>query len=146
MKRTAQVLYGAAVVGLKEFVDNDCKEPFQLILETPYTDPQIGVPKDRAYMVTYGHTPNYEQVVFDQLKKYHIVEDSCRVEDYSFLLSEFKKERDIRSAISQDYSHNVSCIQIADYVAGSLFQLYEHEEPQYYDKIKDIIIHKTERG
>jgi hypothetical protein len=63
------MLYGAALIGLKEFIDNDFKEPLKLIVETPYTDPKIGVPEDRVYMATYGYTPNYEQVVFDQLKQ-----------------------------------------------------------------------------
>lgn len=38
-------------------------------------------------------------------------------------LSELKKKHDVRNMIFHDYSHHESCIQVADYIAGSLFQL-----------------------
>lgn len=59
-------------------------------------------------------------------------------------LSEFKKKHDVRNMISHDYSHHESCIQVVDYIAGSLFQLFARENARYYDVIKDKIIHKNE--
>jgi hypothetical protein len=56
-----------------------------MIVETPYYDPSRNVTEDRVYTATYGKTPNYEQVILDQLKKYHLVQDDSQLNDYSFL-------------------------------------------------------------
>jgi hypothetical protein len=86
-KHLEQIVYVAAVHQLKEFVvDRDCKgEPLQLMVSSAYTDPVIDKPEDRMYLATYGKTPDYEQVVFEQLKKYHLVYEDCQLSDYSFL-------------------------------------------------------------
>lgn len=65
---------------LRKFLDDsfpgddicDKTQPLQLIVESPY-DPGTGVPEDRAYLATYGKTPDYEQVIFDELKKLGLV-------------------------------------------------------------------------
>jgi Protein of unknown function (DUF3800) len=78
-------------------------------------------------------------------------ESRVQFDDYferkmNWKLSEFKKKHDVCNKISHDYSHHESCIQVVDYIAGSLFQLFERENPRYYDVIKDKIIHKNEWG
>jgi hypothetical protein len=67
-------------------------------------------------------------------------------EKMTWKISILKKSQSVKTNIYHDYSHNESCIQLADYVAGSLYQLYEHEKPHYYDLIKDKITHKREWG
>ncbi|WP_370519329.1 DUF3800 domain-containing protein [Nitrososphaera sp. AFS] len=61
-------------------------------------------------------------------------------------ISIFKRHQSVKTKIYHDYSHNEACIQLADYLAGSLYQLYEHEQPKYYDLIKEKITHKQEWG
>jgi hypothetical protein len=93
MQWTTIILDLSNLTHLKKYLDDDypgddiCdkSEPLQLMVETPYTDPKIGVPEGRWYMATYGKTPNYEQVIFDQLKKYDLVEEDSQISDYSFL-------------------------------------------------------------
>jgi uncharacterized protein DUF3800 len=58
----------------------------------------------------------------------------------------FKRNQSVKTKIYHDYSHNEPCIQLADYLAGSIYQLYEHEQPKYYDLIKEKIMHKHEWG
>ena len=47
----------------------------------------------------------------------------------------------ISNLVYHDYSHNDPCLQVADYLAGSLFQLYEHDDCSFYDRIKAKVVH-----
>jgi hypothetical protein len=91
MKRTEQVIYNSGIHQLKDFVDRDCKgEPLQLIVGSPYQGEDKELIEDRVYLATYGKTPAYEQVVFDQLKKYNLISEDSQPNDYSFLFPERK--------------------------------------------------------
>jgi hypothetical protein len=47
----------------------------------------------------------------------------------------------ITNKVYHDYSHSDPCLQMADYLAGSLFQLYEHNDCSFYDIIKVKVVH-----
>ena len=49
--------------------------------------------------------------------------------------------RQIGSKVYHSYSHHDPCLQVADYLAGSLFQLYEHGDGRFYNMIKAKVIH-----
>jgi Protein of unknown function (DUF3800) len=47
----------------------------------------------------------------------------------------------ITNKIFHDYSQNEPCIQVADYIAGSLFRFYERQEPKYLEIIDNKIVY-----
>jgi hypothetical protein len=44
------------------------------------------------------------------------------------------------------YSHDEPCIQVADYLAGSLFRSYESDNSAYYEMILHKVKHTTSWG
>jgi hypothetical protein len=54
--------------------------------------------------------------------------------------------RQITNNVFHDYSHQQPCLQIADYIAGSSFQLHERSKSQYYEMIKAKVIHTHSWG
>jgi len=83
-KLIVQRIYAIDIELLKKFVDKDCVgEPLEIIVESPYHDGKVT--EDRFYMASFPETPDYEQVVFDQLKKYNLVQEDSQLNDYSFL-------------------------------------------------------------
>ena len=54
--------------------------------------------------------------------------------------------REITCNVFHDYSHHEPCLQIADYIAGSLFQLHERNRSQYYEMIKAKVVHAHSWG
>lgn len=52
----------------------------------------------------------------------------------------------IKSRVFHDHSHQEPCIQIADYIAGSLFQYIERNNSCYYDVIKQKIVYSKSWG
>src|SRR5205823_13682375 len=71
-------IYVINIRQLKEFVDRDCKgEPLDIIVSSPYRG------EDRFYRAEYGETPDYEQIVFDTLKKYDLVSEDSQLSDYT---------------------------------------------------------------
>jgi hypothetical protein len=52
----------------------------------------------------------------------------------------------ISNKIYHDHSHDEPCIQIADYVAGSIRQLYECNDSRYYEMIEKQILYSDEWG
>ncbi|MGB7955579.1 MAG: hypothetical protein WCF23_16510 [Candidatus Nitrosopolaris sp.] len=85
IKCTEQTIYNLAIRQFQDFVNRDCGgEPLKMIVESPYHDGGK-ITEDRVYTATYGHTPDYEQVIFDQLKKYNLVQDNSQLSDYLFL-------------------------------------------------------------
>lgn len=55
-------------------------------------------------------------------------------------------DRLITSNVFHDYSHQQPCLQVADYIAGSSFQLYERGKSQFYEMIKAKVIHTHSWG
>lgn len=72
--------------------------------------------------------------------------DKYFAEKISWKISVSGIERRITSNVFHDYSHQQPCLQIADYIAGSSFQLYERNKSQYYEMIKAIVIHTHSWG
>ncbi len=52
----------------------------------------------------------------------------------------------IKPMVFHDHSHQEPCIQIADYIAGSLFQYIERNNSCYYDVIKQKIVYSKSWG
>jgi signal recognition particle GTPase len=48
-------------------------------------------------------------------------------------------KNDIFAEIEHENSQNDVCLQIADYIAGSIFRKVEHNDPQYYELVKNRI-------
>ena len=48
--------------------------------------------------------------------------------------------------IFHDYSHQEPCLQVADYLAGSLYQLFENNDSRYYDMIKHKVTYIHQWG
>lgn len=60
--------------------------------------------------------------------------------------SDRKINQSISNSVSHDYSHQEPCIQAADYLAGSLYQLFEHNDSRYFDMIKHKVVHSYGLG
>jgi hypothetical protein len=67
--------------------------------------------------------------------------DSYLGRKISYLLFETNADRNVTTKTFHDFSHQEPCIQLADYVSGSLYQLYEREDSRYYEMIKDKILY-----
>lgn len=52
----------------------------------------------------------------------------------------------ISSNVFHDDSHHEPCIQMADYIAGSVFQYLERNDPNYYNIIKHKITYSKTWG
>lgn len=55
-------------------------------------------------------------------------------------------DRLITSNVFHDYSHQQPCLQVADYIAGSSFQLFERGESRYYEMVKTKVVHTHSWG
>jgi hypothetical protein len=82
-----RILYLANIHALKEFlIDRDYKgEKPRIMVESPYTPPETGIPEDRVYLAY--NIPEYHQEMLDMLKKQQLVPDDSTIEDYAFLFN-----------------------------------------------------------
>lgn len=81
-----RILYLVNIRALKEFLvdrEGKGKKP-ELIVASPYTPPETGIPEDRVYL---PKPTEYHQETLDMLKKQQLVEQDATVEDYDFLFS-----------------------------------------------------------
>jgi hypothetical protein len=85
MAAMVRILYLANIHALKEFlIDRDCKgEKPRLMVESPYTPPETGIPEDRVYLPY--NIPEYHQEMLDMLKKQQLVPQDATVENHDFL-------------------------------------------------------------
>lgn len=73
--------------------------------------------------------------------------DRARFNDYfdskiSWIKRQLDFKNDIFAEIDHENSQNDVCLQVADYVAGAVFRMIEHDDRQYYELIKGKIKHK----
>ena len=87
MAAMVRILYLANIHALRTFlVDRDCQgEKPRLMVESPYTPPETGIPEDRIYL-PYNE-PKYHQDMLDMLKKQQLIPDDSTIEDYAFLFN-----------------------------------------------------------
>jgi hypothetical protein len=53
-------------------------------------------------------------------------------------------QHNITNEVFHVCSHNEPCIQLADYLSGTLYRSYEYNEPQYYEMIMNKIKYNVE--
>jgi wobble nucleotide-excising tRNase len=72
--------------------------------------------------------------------------DNYFSEKLSWVSQITKTPLNITSHVFHDYSHHEPCVQIADYIAGAIYQMYEHGDGRYYEMIKNKILYTNAWG